>query len=309
MTQPSTIGWDQYVGQDALKKRLKISILSAKRRGERLDPVLLESGMPGVGKTTMARIIANELEANIVELVPPFKAEDVASVADQLNDGDVLFIDEVHKLADGGKRGAEILLKLLEDGTVQVDGETIKLPDVTVIAATTDADKLPEPVLDRFKIRPHFERYTVENMVSITEVFAQRHGVEFSDELVNTIATASRFTPRVIEGFIMAARDLEAVEEREPTPDELLEFEGVTRDGLSLKHQAYLTSLLEQQRHRRGVLVCEAGETLLCNLLRETRQGVQRIERYLMELGYVERTNSGRALSQAGITRAQQLVG
>lgn len=301
--------WDTYVGQESLKKRLKISILSAKRRGERLDHVLLESGMPGVGKTTMARLIAGELGVHLEELVPPFKAEDVANISERLDDGDVLFIDEVHKLADSGKRGTEIMLKLLEDGTVQVGGETIQLPNVTIICATTDADKLPETVLDRFKIRPHFDRYTLENMEAITGVFATRHGVKFSKPLTRTIASASRFTPRVIEGFILAARDLEAVNEAEPTPEELLEFEGCTRDGLTLQHQAYLTSLLEQKRHRRGELVCEAGETLLCNLLRETRPGVQRLERYLMELGYVERTNSGRALTREGIARAQELVG
>lgn len=304
-----TITWDQYVGQDALKKRLKISIMSAKRRGVRLDHVLLESGMPGVGKTTMARIIANEMGATLKEIVPPFKPEDVRFACEDLTDGDVLFIDEVHKLSDKNKAGAEILLKLLEEGTVQIEGETYNLPDVTIIAATTDADRLPEPVLDRFKIRPHFERYSLEHMEEITAVFAGRHEVTFSEDLVKTIARASRFTPRVIEGFIMAARDLEAVEDREPTPEELLEFEGVTPDGLSPKHQAYLAALLEQKRSVKGEVRCEAGETLLCNLLREMRPGVQRIERYLMELGLVERTNSGRKLTREGIARAEALAG
>lgn len=300
--------WESYVGQEALKRRLKISIISAQRREAPLDHVLLASGMPGVGKTTMARLIAKELGVTLVEMVPPMTPEAIANKCSDLSDGDVLFIDEVHKLADGGKRGAEILLKLLEELQVTVAGDTIQLPNLTIIAATTDADMLPEPVLDRFKIRPSFEKYTLIDMCEIVKVFAGRHSVALSDDLTTGIAIASRFTPRVIEEFIMATRDLTAFNEGLPSVDEVLDFQQVTADGLTLLHVGYLKCLLGQKRtNRHGDVICEAGETLLASTLRETRQGIRRAERYLMELGYVERTMAGRRLSADGIQRAHAL--
>lgn len=303
--------WQDYVGQDALKMRLRVAIESAKKRGVPLDHVLLASGMPGVGKTTMARIIANEMGGKIIELVPPFSIETLAKAARDLGDGDVLFIDEIHKLADNGKRGAEILLKLLEERVLFLGYECVRLNQITVIGATTDVDMLPEPVIDRFKIKPYFEKYSIMDLISITCRFMGRHGYKFQpgttdDDLIEGIAEACRSTPRVCEEFVMAARDLEAVGNRKPTIEEVLAFQQVEPDGMTRQHIAYLITMYTQGRRTMasGEVHYIAGEALLRSNLRETANGIQRIERFLMELGFVERTPSGRRLTPDGIDTA-----
>ena len=219
--------WDEFFGQEPMKKQLAIYIKSAQARNAPLPHVLLASGSPGVGKTAMARLIAKTMGVNIYELVPPFNIHTLVAAARKLGDGDVLFIDEVHKLADSGKRGAEILLKVLEEGVAFMpDGSVIPLADITVIGATTDRDKLPEPVIDRFKIKPYYQPYSWGELGAICIEFAWRHNAldVIDDELAVKIAAASRGTPRIIEEMVMAARDMALAFGAPPTADALLAF-------------------------------------------------------------------------------------
>lgn len=310
--------WADFIGQEKLKRQLLVHIAYAQETFTRLPHVLLASGMPGVGKTTLSRMIAQAMEVNIIELVPPFNIYTLVEAAMELLDGDILFIDEIHALAQNGKKGAEILLKVLEDGTAYLpNGEVVDLPDITVIGATTDRDMLPEPVVDRFKIKPHFDAYSSEEMQLITLNMAARHDAldlvtanEF--DLCAWIGQASRGTPRIVEEFVLALRALSvACGGSQPSAGELFDFMDVQPDGLARAHVDYLVTLYT--RFERPIADSQrveyvAGEATMQSVLRETKQGMARIERYLMEMGFIERTPKGRALTPAGVARAAFLA-
>jgi Holliday junction DNA helicase RuvB len=306
-------GWDDYIGQDPMKQQLAVYMASAQARGASLPHVLLASGMPGVGKTTMARLIAKTLGVKIFELVPPFNIHTLVAAAEQLDDRDILFIDEIHKLADGGKRGAEILLKVLEEKVAFMpDGEVIPLADITVIGATTDRDKLPEPVIDRFKIKPYFQPYSWSELSAIAIEFAARHRAldVVSDSLAVDVAAASRGTPRIIEEMIMAARDMSLAFKRPPTAEELLAFLEVEPDGLTRTHIHYLTAMRQYfaRMTKDETIEYIVGEAAIQQILRETKQGIQRVEAFLVERGLIDRTPRGRRLTDLGIERAEEFI-
>lgn len=306
--------WDGYIGQDPLKRQMDVYLRSALARGDRFPHTLLASGFPGVGKTTLARLIAKMMDVDIVELVPPFNIYTLVDAAEGLLDGDILFIDEIHKLADGGKKGAEILLKVLEDQVAFLPtGEVVPLKDITVIGATTDRDKLPEPVIDRFKAKPYFQPYSLSELARITATFARRHDAfdHIDARLGVTIAKACRGTPRITEEFVLAARDLAYSYGRPPTPEELLEFTEVEPDGLTRTHIQYLTSLRQFfPRTVRDTNEIEyvVGEAAMQQILRETKPGLGRVENFLIERGLIDRTPRGRRLTQAGIDRAEEFI-
>lgn len=305
--------WDGFIGQKPLKNQLEVYMTSAQSRGERMPHTLLASGYPGVGKTTVARLIAMSMGVDIYELVPPLKPEVVVTAARQLQDHDVLFIDEIHKLADNGKRGAEFLLKLLEDGVIFLPtGEVVQLADITVVGATTDRDKLPDTIIDRFPVKPYFEAYHDEDLGRIAMQFAFRHGaVQYVDKwMAAHIALACRGTPRIIGEMIMAARALADARGRTPEPEEVLAFLEVEPDGLTRTHIHYLTSMYQYyaRETKDGGIEYIAGEAVMAQILRETKQGIGRIERFLTERGLIDRTPRGRRLTDRGISRAQEFV-
>jgi Holliday junction DNA helicase RuvB len=307
-------GWDDYIGQEPLKQQLAVKIASAKARNAALDHILLASGYPGVGKTTMARLVAQSLGVRQFELVPPFNIETLVKAAVQLEDKDILFIDEIHKLADTGQRGAEILLKVLEDRVAFMpDGRVIPLADITVIGATTAPDALPTTVLDRFKTKPYFQAYSWVELSRIAVKFAGRHHVldAVDDRLAVDIARACRNTPRIIEEMIMAARDMDLAFGRPPTTAELLAFLEVEPDGLTRKHIHYITAMRQyfaREAPRGEGIEFIVGEAAIQQILRETKPGIQRIEAFLVERGLIDRTPRGRRLTEAGIARAEEFI-
>lgn len=304
--------WDSYIGQEPLKKQLAIYINSAQQRGVPLPHTLLASGYPGVGKTTMARLIAQTMGKRIIEIVPPFNIYALVEAAEDLEDGDILFIDEIHKLADNGARGAEILLKVLEDHVAYLpDGDVVPLAKITVIGATTERDKLPEPVVDRFKIKPYFQAYSEEDLDRIAIKFAYRHEAEdaVTNDLACAMSEACRGTPRIIEEMVMAARDLALHFGRPATPEEMLQFLEVEPDGLTRVHIHYLTALRQYFARERGEEIeYIVGEPAIMQILRETKNGIGRIERFLVERGLIDRTPRGRRLTDLGIARAEEFI-
>ena len=309
---PGAVDWKAFTGQEQLKNQLKVYIDAAIKRGDRLPHVLLASGYPGVGKTMLSRIIAKMMDVPMVELMPPFDTYTLVDAARKLPDRGILFVDEIHKLADAGKRGAEILLKVLEEGVAFLpDGSMVRLPNITIIGATTDRDKLPEPVVDRFKVKPDFAPYTYSELAQIAVRFSYRHWCEdtLDDDQAIVIAFACRGTPRIAEEFVLGNRDLSLHLGRNPTGEELLAFMDVTEDGLTAAHRKYLTALYQYfgQDTAEGVKYV-AGEAAIKQMLRETSNGLMRIEAFLLERGLIDRTPRGRQLTELGEERAQELL-
>lgn len=310
--------WDDYIGQDKLKLRMQVAITSAVARGVRLPHMLYVSNTPGAGKSTVARMIARQFgdelgrKIGVLEIAPPFDNVYVlVKAAEQLLDGEILFIDEIQEVAQK-RRGSAILLKILEDGVAYLpDGEVVLFNDITIIGATTEKDALAEPVLDRFVIET-LERYTEGQLTRIAIQFAWRFGLldVIDNELAASIALACRGMPREIRRMVEAARDLYFTLRRPPTAEELFVYKGIEPDGLIAPHWDYLTRLrkLGRRESKDGTVEYLGGEKTMRTGLVETAEGLARIERLLIERGFVQMTGRGRALTDLGIARAEELI-
>ena len=304
--------WNDFIGQEPLKQRLAISMKSAQARDAALDHTLLASGMPGVGKTTMARLIAKTLGVKIIEIVPPFNMFTLVAALESLGDRDICFIDEIHLLMMK-RRGGDMLLKILEDKVAYLpDGTVVQLNDITIIGATTDKGLLPKTILDRFKIKPYYQAYSHGELAMIAVDFAAKdHSLAIvNNDLAFDIAGASRGTPRVIEEMIMAARDMSFAINRPPTSQEVLDFVEVEGDGLGREHVHYLTSMRKyfSQVTKDNTVEYIVGEAAIMQILMETKGGNAILERFLIERGMIDRTPRGRRLTARGIARAEALI-
>jgi Holliday junction DNA helicase RuvB len=291
-----------YVGQALLKQNLEMAIGAAKHRGEPVDHILLY-GPPGLGKTTMAGVIATELGANLRVTSGPAieRAGDLASLLTNLADGDVLFIDEIHRLP---KTVEEVMYPAMEDFGLDVmlgKGPSAKsirldLPKFTIIGATTRAGALSAPLRDRFGHVHRLEFYSHDEMIEIIERAAGILGVKLDRAAAEEISTRARLTPRIANRLLKRVRDYAQVNQVDTITRRdaraalhLLEIDDL---GLDTSDRQLLTAIIT---HYAGGPV---GLTTLAAICSEEPTTIEDVyEPYLMQIGMLERTARGRRVT------------
>lgn len=298
--------WSALVGQKRAVAQLRAACLSARVRQKRLDHVLLASGVPGIGKTSLAKLVAADIGTGIVEVAGKIGFEEAQHIISGMASNDVLFIDEIHQMAGGTK--AEWLLHVLQDGVLMGKNGPEQIPDITIIGATTDAQKLPMTILGRFPIKPVLEPYTEDEAATIGTRLAQKVGfgatpflpIPGPATMVN-IARAANCNPREIRMLLIALRDATLSESTVAVGSTYdlsvaLDWAGYTSDGLSRLAQDYLSVLLVTYDG-------QAGEKTIANALGEPGP-LRHTEQLLIQKGLLSITSSGRQLTEAGVERA-----
>jgi len=301
--RPRTL--NEYIGQDKVKENLRIYIDAAKRRGESLDHVLLY-GPPGLGKTTLSGIIAAEMGVDIRITSGPAieKQGDLAALLTNLNDGDVLFIDEIHRLS---RQVEEILYPAMEDHAIDIiigkgpSARSIRLdlPNFTLVGATTRAGQLSAPLRDRFGVLLRLELYTPDQLAEIVRRSAGILGIEIDPEGAMDIASRSRGTPRIANRLLKRARDFaevmgNGVITREAADLALSRME-IDQLGLDNIDRLILNTMIDS--YRGGPV----GLDTIAAAIGEDPSTIEDVyEPYLMQIGFLSRPPRGRMVTPAG---------
>ena len=295
---------EDFVGQERVKEQLAISLEAATSRGEALDHVLL-AGPPGLGKTSLAFIVREELGAGIRCVAgPALERKDIAAILTSLGPRDVLFIDEIHRLS---RAAEEILYPALEDFRLDiVVGQgpaartlTLDLPPFTLVGATTRTGLLTTPLRDRFGLTFRLEHYGADDLATIVRRSARILGVEIEDAAALEIAARSRGTPRIANRILRRVRDVAQVRHEGAVTNaiarEALELLEVDEAGLEKIDRDLLRAIVE--RFDGGPV----GLSTLAIALGEEPDTIEDVyEPYLLQQGFVQRTPRGRVVTKAG---------
>ncbi len=294
--------FEEYMGQEEIKKNLRVFIEAAKKRGEPLDHMLFY-GPPGLGKTTLAGIIAYEMGVHMKVTTGPAieRPGDIAAVLNNLSEGDVLFIDEIHRL---NRQVEEILYPAMEDYAIDImigkgpaaKSLRIELPKFTLIGATTRVGMLSAPLRDRFGMVNHLEFYSVEELAKIVERSAGTLGVEIDREGAMEIAGRSRGTPRLANRLLKRTRDFAQVmfdgKITKETASHALDALRVDPHGLDTMDHRLLTAMMDTFGGGPVGL-----ETLAASIGEDVGTVEDVCEPYLMQQGFIQRTPRGRMVT------------
>ena len=301
--RPKTL--KDYVGQANVVKTLQLFLKAVKQRGDATEHILFY-GPPGIGKTTLSYIIANELEGNIrvTSGAAITKTGDLAAILTNLKDQDVLFIDEIHRIP---KPVEEMLYPVIEEYALDIiigkgpSARTVRLPvpRITIVGATTKLALLSAPLRDRFGLVLRLDYYTDSEMLEIVKRSAQIMKIPISDKAVEEIAKRSRRTPRITNRILKRARDLVEVDKHktidENVVNELFALLEIDDYGLGDLDMQYLRVIAEKfQNTPVGV------ETIASSLSEDRRTIEEFIEPYLLRLGFIRKTSRGRIVTPKG---------
>ncbi|MFN4212650.1 MAG: Holliday junction branch migration DNA helicase RuvB [Microgenomates group bacterium] len=298
--------FDQYIGQEKTVATLKLFVKGVKKRGFPSEHILLY-GPPGIGKTTMAQVVANELggEIKITSGAAITKGADLAAILTNLKNNDILFIDEIHRLP---KTAEELLYPVIEDFSLDIiigkgpSARTVRLPipKITIVGATTKLALLSPPLRNRFGLVLRLDYYSIEELVKIISRTCKILNLPIKKEAILEIAKRSRRTPRLANHFIKRARDILEVDRHQiidlAVLNKLFNLLEIDEIGLSKVDLKYL-KLLAIKFANQPVGI----DTIALSLSEDKKTIEEFIEPYLLQLGFIKKTSRGRVVTQKGL--------